>query len=153
MAAACSKVELRAAVIAEARAWIGTPYVHQQSAKGAGCDCLGLLRGVWRAVVGPEPIQAPAYTRDWAEAQGRETLLEVCRQFLHEIPICIAGDSDVIVFRMVTGARAKHCGILTGPDLLCHAYDGHQVIEESFTGFLRARRTARVAGAFAFPGA
>jgi NlpC/P60 family putative phage cell wall peptidase len=34
---------------AEARAWIGTPDRHQASLKGMGCDCLGLVRGVWRA--------------------------------------------------------------------------------------------------------
>ncbi len=38
-------------VVAIARDWIGTPYVHQASAQGAGCDCLGLLRGVWRALI------------------------------------------------------------------------------------------------------
>ena len=38
----------RAAIVAEARAWIGTPYRHQASLKGIGCDCLGLLRGIWR---------------------------------------------------------------------------------------------------------
>lgn len=36
----------RAAVVAEARDWIGTPYRHQASVKHAGCDCLGLIRGV-----------------------------------------------------------------------------------------------------------
>jgi len=35
-----------------ARAWIGTPYVHQGSAPGAGADCLGLVRGVWRGLYG-----------------------------------------------------------------------------------------------------
>ena len=32
----------RSAILAEARDWIGTPYVHQASAKGAGCDCTDL---------------------------------------------------------------------------------------------------------------
>ena len=41
--------ELDAAILAECRAWIGTPYRHQASVKGVGCDCLGLLRGIWRA--------------------------------------------------------------------------------------------------------
>jgi cell wall-associated NlpC family hydrolase len=36
------------AVIAEAMTWLGTPYRHQGSRKGVGCDCLGLVRGVWR---------------------------------------------------------------------------------------------------------
>ena len=39
----------RTDIVAEARAWIGTPYRHQASLKGVGCDCLGLVRGVWRA--------------------------------------------------------------------------------------------------------
>jgi len=42
-----------------ARSWIGTPYVHQASVKGVGCDCLGLLRGVWRELVGAEPEKMP----------------------------------------------------------------------------------------------
>lgn len=49
------RVVSRAAIVAEARAWLGTPYRHQASLKGVGADCLGLVRGVWRAVVGPEP--------------------------------------------------------------------------------------------------
>ena len=49
----------RHAILTEARSWIGTPYQHQASAKGAGCDCLGLVRGVWRALWGDEPEIAP----------------------------------------------------------------------------------------------
>ena len=45
----------RAEIVRAARSWIGTPYRHQASLKGVGCDCLGLLRGVWREVVGAEP--------------------------------------------------------------------------------------------------
>ena len=62
----------RTSIVAEARSWIGTPYRHQASLKGVGCDCLGLVRGVWRAVIGDEPERAPAYARDWAEASGDE---------------------------------------------------------------------------------
>ena len=61
-------------VIDVARGWIGTPYVHQASVPGAGCDCLGLVRGVWREVFGAEPEPVPAYTRDWSEPQGDERL-------------------------------------------------------------------------------
>jgi NlpC/P60 family putative phage cell wall peptidase len=42
----------RTRIIAEARAFIGTPYRHQASLQGVGCDCLGLVRGVWRAIHG-----------------------------------------------------------------------------------------------------
>jgi len=36
----------RDAVIAEARAWIGTPFHHQGRTRGLGCDCRGLVGGV-----------------------------------------------------------------------------------------------------------
>src|SRR5665213_1770116 len=75
----------RSDIVAEARAWIGTPYRHQASLKGVGCDCLGLVRGVWRAVIGDEPQAAPAYSRDWAEATGEESLAQAARAHLIEI--------------------------------------------------------------------
>lgn len=46
---------IRDIIIVEARSWIGTPYHHQAALKGVGCDCLGLVRGVWRAVYGADP--------------------------------------------------------------------------------------------------
>jgi cell wall-associated NlpC family hydrolase len=54
-----SSPDPRAAIVAEARSWIGTPYRHQASLKGVGTDCLGLLRGVWRGVIGAEPEAVP----------------------------------------------------------------------------------------------
>jgi len=55
-----------ARVIAIARSWLGTPYHDQASLRGVGCDCLGLARGVWREVVGPEPFPIPPYSRTGA---------------------------------------------------------------------------------------
>jgi len=53
----------RAAIVAEARSWIGTRYRHQGSLKGVGCDCLGLVRGVWRNCIGAEPELPPTSAR------------------------------------------------------------------------------------------
>lgn len=33
-------------ILLEARAWIGTRWMHQQSLKGVACDCIGLVKGV-----------------------------------------------------------------------------------------------------------
>ena len=63
-------------VVAAARAWLGTPYHDQQSVRGVGCDCLGLARGVWRELVGPEPFPIPPYSRDWGEAGPDEVLAD-----------------------------------------------------------------------------
>jgi NlpC/P60 family putative phage cell wall peptidase len=132
-------------VVAEARAWIGTPYVHQADVRGAGSDCLGLLRGVWRAVCGAEPVAVPAYTADWAEPGGDEVLLAACQRWLR--PVAVAVPGDVLLFRMRAGAVAKHLGILTGPGAFVHAYTGHGVVESP----LSAPWARRIAGRFEFP--
>lgn len=56
-----------ALIVATARGWIGTPYLHQASVRAAGADCLGLIRGVWREVIRAEPESIPAYSQDWSE--------------------------------------------------------------------------------------
>jgi NlpC/P60 family putative phage cell wall peptidase len=134
-------------IVAAARDWIGTPYRHQASLKGAGCDCLGLVRGVWRELVGAEPEAMPAYTPDWAEALGQETLLAAARRHLREVPVGAARDGDVLVFRMGMGVPAKHCGILAG-DSVVHAYWGRSVVETRLVNWWRRR----VVAAFEFPG-
>lgn len=138
------------AVLAIARAWLGTPYLHQSSVQGVGCDCLGLARGIWRAQHGQEPWEVPPYSRDWGEAGQREVLAEAARAVLIEIPRDQAGPGALILFRMARGAPAKHCGLLGDSVIrptLIHAYDRSGVIEEAFTP-VWARRAAF---AFLFP--
>ena len=138
----------RHAILAEAREWIGTPYQHQASVKGAGCDCLGLIRGVWRALHGGEPEAAPAYTPDWAERAGEETLLAAAQRHLQELPIAQASPGDVLLFRMDAQSPAKHAAILDEAGRLIHAYWGRAVVRSRFAPWWRAR----CAAAFAFPG-
>ena len=136
------------AVIAAARVWLGTPYVHQASALGAGCDCLGLARGIWRDLHGTEPTTPPPYTRDWGEAGGEEVLAAAARRFLLEIPIAEAGPGALILFRMARNTPAKHCGIRSDTGLI-HAYEGAGVIEEPWG----AHWARRAAFAFLYPAA
>ncbi len=137
----------RHAILAEASEWIGTPYQHQASAKGAGCDCLGLIRGVWRAFYGDEPEAAPAYTPDWAERQGAETLMLAARRHLVETPLETARPGDVLLFRMAPHSPAKHAAVLDEDERLIHAYWGRAVVRSRFAPWWRAR----CAAAFAFP--
>lgn len=135
-------------VVRAARDWIGTPYVHQASVKGAGTDCLGLVRGIWRELIGAEPEVMPPYTPDWGEAGMAELLLGGAGRLLRPAPDEQPG--DVLVFRMRTGAIAKHMGILaqTGAEAsFVHAYDRHGVVESP----LSAPWRARIAGRFRFP--
>jgi NlpC/P60 family putative phage cell wall peptidase len=116
-------------VIAAARDWLDTPYHDQASVKGVGCDCLGLVRGVWRDVVGDEPLPLPRYSRDWGETGTREPLAEVARQVMVEIALTGVAPGALILFRMRTGATAKHCGIVSAPDRFIHAYERTGVVE------------------------
>lgn len=138
-------------IVARARAWIGTPYRHQSSCRGAGTDCLGLLRGLWREMLGEEPEVVPAYTPDWSEPGHSEELLGAARRNLTVIPISGAVPGDVLVLRMSESGVAKHVGILArsslGYDTFIHAYSGHGVVESPLTP-IWARR---IAGAFRFP--
>lgn len=136
--------------VAAARSWIGTPYRHQATCRGAGCDCLGLLRGVWRELYGCEPEKVPAYTPDWAENDGLEALWLAAGRCLTPKPVEREGVGDVILFRMRDGSIAKHLGLQArvGADAsFVHAYERHGVIESPLSDPWRRRIVAR----FTFP--
>lgn len=129
----------RTEIVAAARGWIGTPYRHQGSLKRVGCDCLGLLLGVWREITGEDASPLPAYTPDWAEAGGHETLAEGLRQRLTEIAPAEARAGDVVLFRWRAHLPAKHAGILTAPDRMVHAQEHAAVAEVALNGWWRRR--------------
>lgn len=142
---------MRGRVVVAARGWLGTPYRHQASAKGQGADCLGLVRGVWREVVGDEPEETPPYSSDWAEVEAGERLLDAARRWLVEIPVEAARAGDVLLFRMSAGVAIKHCAILSADDgsepRMIHAYWGRAVVESWMGAWWRRR----LAAAFRFP--
>ena len=138
---------LRQAVLAEVRQWIGTPYRHQASLRGAGCDCLGLVRGVWRAIYTHEPEPVPAYSPAWAEAGKTETLLEAAFRHMRPVGIADALPGDVLVFRWRAHVPAKHVGIVSAPGRMIHAQENACVCEVALSDWwLR-----HIAGAFQFP--
>jgi NlpC/P60 family putative phage cell wall peptidase len=134
-------------VVTAARSWLGTPYRHQASVKGVGADCLGLVRGIWRELIGREPEPVPPYGPDWAEVGGEETLLATARRWLVEQPVDQAAPGDVLLFRMAPGCAVKHCAILSAVDgvepRMIHAYWGRAVVE-SWMGPWWRRRLAAV---------
>ncbi len=133
-------------VVTAAQGWIGTPYRHQASVKGAGADCLGLVRGVWREVVGPEPEAPPAYSADWGETGGEEVLQEAALR--HLAPVAGAPKpGDVLLFRMRAGGIAKHLGIMARGGRFVHAYNRHGVVESA----LSEAWARRLAAVFQFP--
>ena len=137
---------MRADVVEAARAWLGTPYRHQASTLGAGCDCLGLLRGVWRALHGAEPVMVPPYGADLRGSADAGALWDAAGRFL----IPAEGPMEagqVVLFRLVRSLPPRHCGILLSPDRFIHAQERLGVVEANLTeGWQR-----RIAELFAFP--
>jgi len=138
----------RTAIVTEARSWIGTPYRHQASLKGIGCDCLGLVRGVWREVIGAEPERAPPYAPGWAEAASGEPLADAAARHLVAVDRDAFDAGDVLLFRWRAKLPAKHMAIVTASDRMVHAHDGACVAEVAIAPWWRRR----LAYAFRFPG-
>ena len=135
-------------VIAAARAWIGTPYRHQASLKGVGCDCLGLVRGIWRDLYGCEPELPPPYQPDWAERSREDRLRQAAqRHFGAELTVEAMRPGDLLLFRWRPDLPAKHAGILSAPDHFIHAYEQAAVTCSALVPSWRRR----IAGVFRFP--
>lgn len=137
-----------ALVVAEANGWIGTPYRHQGAAKGVGCDCLGLVRGVWRALYGREIEHPGPYAADWSETGGGGRLLDAARRHFRERPAAAFRPGDLLLFRWRPHLPARHAGIAVGGDRFIHAYEGAGAVVASP---LVPQWRRRVAAAFAFP--
>lgn len=142
----------RERIVEIARGWIGTPYHHQASNRGVGADCLGLVRGVWRELYGRDAEAAPAYSRDWAEASGEETLLAAAKRHLIGLDGQSPRSGDVVIFRLRSGLVAKHAGIITAPDHFVHAMEGGPACEVALGNSPSSWWRRRIASAFTFPG-
>ncbi len=137
----------RVAIVAKAREWLGTPYHHAASTKGVGCDCLGLLTGLWLELYGPLPEAVPPYTPDLGETDPDEPLLAAAHRYL--APASAIEPGDVMLFRWRSGLAARHMGVATDPGRMIHAYSGVGVVEVA----LAAAWRRRLAGVFSFPDA
>lgn len=134
------------AVVAAAREFLGTPYRHQASLAGAGCDCLGLLRGVWRALYGGEPMVVPPYRADMRDPGNAGALRRAAETLLvAEHGPLAAG--QVVLFRLGGMAEPKHCGIMVSDMRFIHAQERLGVVEADLTEPWARRVSAR----FVFP--
>ncbi len=112
--------EERAAVIAEAHRWIGTPYHHAADVRGAGVDCGMLIVRVFVDTGLCEPFDPRPYTPDWHLHRNEERYLGFVFDRCHEVEDPRPG--DIIVFKY--GRCCSHGGIVTVPKPLTfiHAY-------------------------------
>lgn len=136
----------RSQIITVAREWIGTPYRHQCSVKGAGADCLGLLRGIYTELFSIPTEVPPPYRPDWYDRNKEDLLLDKAFEYL--IPVEQFQQGDVLVFRMARRMSAKHCAVVSEEGRIIHARTGKGVEEVSLNHWLENR----IVGSFSFPG-
>jgi NlpC/P60 family putative phage cell wall peptidase len=111
--------ELRAAVVAEATSWIGTPFHHAARVKGAGVDCLMLLAEVYHRAGVIAPVVPPFYVPDWHLHRDAERYLEGLLDYARPID-APPGCGDIALFRF--GRTFSHGAIVTRWPRLIHAY-------------------------------
>ncbi len=135
-------------IVTIARQWLATPYVHQASIKYQGCDCLGLVRGIWREIYGSEPAPTPAYSPDWGEVGGREILLQAVEKYFIKALDDHLKPGRLILFRWNDAAIIKHLGIMTDHNHFIHAYEKTGVVESPLVGsWLK-----NIVAVYSFPG-
>jgi len=139
-------IAIARAVIDETLTWLGTPYRHEGRRKGVGCDCIGLVLGVWQALYGAPAERPDPYAPDWDETGAERLLAGVGRHFREKTKDGMAA-GDLLVFRWRPHLPAKHAGILIGQDRFVHAYEGVAVSLSALVPQWRRR----IAGVFAFP--
>lgn len=142
--------DLRAAIVAEARTWVGTPYAHIQCLKGpgGGVDCAYLLLGVALAVgclapTFPRPVYSPAWHLHQRQERYREALEGAG---FRPSAWAARAPGDVVLFRF--GLAASHAGILLPEDTLIHARVGQRVLLQPIPSPWRAR----IVAVYLFPG-
>jgi len=124
----------RSDVVAEARQWLGTPYHHGASVKGAGCDCIGLIIGVARCLGMPE---AAAFDQDirykgYSRPPNPRLLIQACDDYLDRVPIVSdALQGDIALGRIEI--EPQHFGILSAidPPYIIHAYSQIKRVTEN----------------------
>lgn len=126
--------EQRAAVVAEALSWLGTPHHHRGRIKGVGVDCAQLPIAVY-ASVGLFEAPTLAYVHDWHLHRSREIYIEEIEALGGvEIPVADRRAGDLMVWKW--GRTYSHGGILVDEARVVHSYldagvsldeiDGHE---------------------------
>ncbi len=149
----------RSAIIAAARSWLGTPFMHQGRVKGSrgGVDCLGVVLCVLEEVGAIGASQTPeSWTRLPEFTQyGREPangkVFAGCVQYANMKPFSEAKQGDILALR----APSEPCHVAFvsehgGKHYMIHAYNGgsKKCVEHIIDGVWHER----IAGVFEIPG-
>lgn len=124
-----------AAIVAEARSWIGTRWMHGVALKGYGADCAQFVLAFGKSLGWiAESYQPPVYNRDWALHNERSVMVEELARFSRQVPAEQMRPGDILAF--VSGRCAGHVGIFLGAGRMVHAHVRNGVCEVDLAPWL-----------------
>lgn len=129
----------RAAFVAAARGWLGTPFHHQAAVRQVGCDCIGLLRGVAAELGLSQGTVGETRYQGYSRAPDPRLLLRGLGESLTRVEGGLAGalPGDILLFRI--DRDPQHLAIMTDAGMI-HAYARRlRVVEHGIDDTWRAR--------------
>jgi len=149
------KSDVSAAIVAEARSWVGTPYAHQGRQKGWRVDCVGLIIEVGRALeIGDfsDELFQPfiGYTRQPNPRRMGTGMAQFLRPL--DLPANAAAPDGSIAWIYWKAGMPMHLAIMAtfkGRRTMIHAYQSaERCVEHGFVG----EWCERVHSWWAYPG-
>ena len=143
-------MSIRDQITTEAASWIGTPFQHQASVKGVACDCIGLVRGVARAVGFRDPFTTGAASKYQGYGRTPEpvALLAACAEFLKPIEVASCERGDILLMRFERDPQHFALVLTRRPDAMIHS---HASIGRVTSRSIDARWWRRVIAAYRYP--
>ena len=134
--------------VAEARAWLGTPFRHQSSMKGVACDCIGLVKGVGVSLGLVDYDEQSDKARPYLNYRllpDSKKMREGLAIFLVPITVSEATLADILFLAWTK--EPQHVALITDCGII-HSYSGvGKVVEHS----LDADWKHRVTSAYRYP--
>jgi cell wall-associated NlpC family hydrolase len=97
----------REEIVAEARSWIGTPYLHQARVKGVGVDCAGLLIGCCKNL---GLLSQDFDVRGYPRSPDGMSMMALCDEYMTRISTDTMQLGDALLIRW--GQDPQHLGLL-----------------------------------------
>jgi cell wall-associated NlpC family hydrolase len=114
----------RELIIAEARRWLRTPWMHRQRCLGAGVDCVMLLAEVYESSGVIPHVEPEYYPIDVMHHRGGEPVIAWLDRLAAETASPQPG--DVVVYKF--GHSYSHAGILIGNEQIIHAFRAYNQV-------------------------
>jgi cell wall-associated NlpC family hydrolase len=110
----------RAAVIAEAKTWLRTPFVDCARVKGAGVDCAQFIAAVYENAGIIESVPLGTYSPQWHLHHSEPRYLDgLIANGMHEVVEAEAKPGDVVVF--MQGRTFSHGALIVSWPRIIHA--------------------------------